>query len=127
MSMMATSPVASASARPKPANCATWAIRSKWFDLDQGETVKRFDFIDFYFDPVVGGVVFIELYVDSQSVVNAHFRVELDQGFFSLPIVGQFFRQIQFRIKGYGFRSGFNLHEYSLRAVPEEYAKRQKS
>jgi hypothetical protein len=104
-----------------------WVIRSKWFTHDQAETVKRWNKLDLYFDPVAGGVIFVELYVDHLTTRQAVFRVELDQGMFSLPIDSQFFRMIQFRIKGFGFAEGFKLHSYSFRAEPAEYAERQKS
>jgi len=106
-----------------------WNIRSKRFEAAVGETVKAWDILDLYFDPVPGGLAFLEIYTDMRVGVTARFRIEMDQGFFSIPITTLYFRHIQFRIKGYTKQSrvGFSLHRYNLRGRPQEWAMRQKT
>lgn len=100
---------------------------SRWFDVDQNETTKAFDFIDLVFNPIAGGAVFVTLFMngnDSQAV--KYFRVPLDTGRFSVPITSQYAYQLKFRINWYGLRIGFVMHKYSLRSRAEEWGKRQR-
>ncbi len=104
-----------------------WNIRSKWFDAMIGENIKAWDFLDLYFNPIPGGLAFLEIYTDFRPTVHTRYRVELDRGEFSIPITTLYHRHLQFRLKGYSKagRVGFSLHRYNLRGRPQEWAARQ--
>lgn len=105
---------------------ATFAFRSKWFSVERPESYKSWEYLDLVFEPVPGVAVFLAVYQDMLTTPSLKARVPLDAGVFSVPLCDIKAKHIQFRLSGYGLRTGFVLHRAVLRSVVDDSGVREK-
>ncbi len=101
----------------------SWLWRSAEFGLGTLLREKRLTSIQFHFNPIEGGVAFVDVDVDSKPWRTV--RMPLDDGTFQIGIAAAVGRTMRITLRGYGFPQGISFHQLELKAEPHAYGGRQ--